>query len=169
MQWEIGCGPDQVPHRVWKGIHLVNLKILPMLVKAMLAWAIHPPMVKESTGVTLPKPNTPHYMERASIRVTGLMQTLSKIVEKVVNNFLLTIPYAEGLYCINQIGSLPHRSTVDAVVSVQLWIKEAQFAKNKVSSLFLDVKGGFDKIDHPKLLDRLSGNDKVPYYLIDWI
>jgi len=31
------------------------------------------------------------------------------------------------------------------------------------------VKGGFNNIDQRKLLDRLSENDKVPDYLIDWI
>jgi len=124
-------------------------------------------MLKESIGVILLKPNKPDYMDCASFRVIALMQTFSKIVERVVNNRLLTIAYAEGLYCINQTGSLPHRSTVEVAVFLQHWIKEAEFAKKKVSSLFIDVKGGFDNIDHRKLLDSPSENDKVPDYLTD--
>jgi len=106
------------------------------LVKDMLTWGIYPPMLKESIGVILPKPNKPDYTDCASFRVIVLMQTFSKIVERVVNNRLLTRAYSEGLSCIQQTGSLPHRSTVDAAVSLQHWIKEAQFAKKKVSSLF---------------------------------
>ena len=74
-----------------------------------------------------------------------------------------------GLDCIQQKGSLPYRSTVDAALFLQHWIKEAQFAKKNMSSLFLDVKGGFNNIDHRKLLERLSENDKVPDYLADWV
>jgi len=167
--WRSAAGPDQVTYGVWKGIHSVNPKILPLLVKDMLTWGIHPPMLKESTGVILPKPNKPDYVDCASFRVIALRQTISKIVQRVGNNRLLTIAYAEGLYCINQTGSLLHRSTVDAAISLQHSIKGAQFAKTKVLLLFLDVKGGFDNIDHRKLLDGLSENNKVPDSLIDWI
>jgi len=90
-----------------------------MLVKDMLTWGIHPPMLKESTGVILAKPNKSDYTDCTSFRVIALMQTLSKIVERLVNNCLLTIAYAEGLYCINQTGSLPHRSTVEVAISLQ--------------------------------------------------
>ena len=96
----------------------------------------------------LPKPNKSDYTDCASFRVIALMQTFSNIAERVVNNRLMNIAYKEGLYCINQTGSLPHRSTVDTAVSLQHWIKEAQFTKRMVSSLFLDVKGGFDNVDH---------------------
>lgn len=81
----------------------------------------------------------------------------------------MKIAYDLGLYCIKQTGSLPHWSTVDTAVPLQHWIKEAQFAKKKVSSLFLDVKGGFDNMDHRKLLERLEGALAVPLYLTDWI
>jgi len=50
------AGPDQVPYGVWKGIHSVIPKILPMLVKDMLTWGIHPPMVKEHQQKNQPAP-----------------------------------------------------------------------------------------------------------------
>jgi len=50
----------------------------------MLTWGIHPPMLKESIGVILPEPNKPDYTDCASFRVIALMQTFSKIVERVV-------------------------------------------------------------------------------------
>jgi len=162
-------GPDQVPYGVWKGIYLVNPNLLPTFVKDMLTWEIHPPMLKELIGVILPKPNKSDYTDCASFRVIALMQMSSKIVERVVNNRLLTIAYTGGFYCIQQTGTLPHRSTVDPAVSLQHWIKEAQFAKKQVSSLILDVKGGFDNIYHRKLIERISENDKVPEYLEHWI
>jgi len=135
----------------------------------MLEWGFHPPVLKMSTGVILPKPNKQDYNDCASFRVIALMQTFSKIAEWVVNTRLMDIAYKEGMYCINQTGSLPQRSTVDAVMSLQHWIKEAQFAKEKVSTIFLDVKGGFDNVDHSKLMGKLESNGKVPAYMVKWI
>ena len=88
------------------------------------------------------------------------MQTFSKITERIINKRLMAIAYKTGLYCINQTGSLPQRSTTDAVVSLSNWIKEAQFAKQKVSTVFLDVKGGFDNVNHQKLLDILTSEEE---------
>jgi len=73
------------------------------------------------------------------------------------------------MYCINQTGSLPQRSTVDAVMFLQHWIKEGQFAKKKVSTIFLDVKGGFDNVDHSKLMGKLESSGKVPAYMVKCI
>jgi len=58
---------------------------------------------------------------------------------------------------------------VDAAISLHHWIKEAQFAKKKALSLFLDVKGGFDNVDHRKLVGVLAEAGEVPDYLTDWI
>jgi len=81
----------------------------------------------------------------------------------------MTIAYKTDMYCINQTGSLPQRSTVDAALSLNHWIRESHFAGKKVSSVFLDVKGGFDNVNHKKLIDLLGANEKVPEYLADWI
>ena len=103
--------PDQVPYGVWKVIHLVNQKVIPILVQNMLVWGIHPPMLKESTGVILPKPNKTDYMDSASFRVIALIQMFPKIAKRIINNKLMAIAYSKGLYCLNQTGSLPQRST----------------------------------------------------------
>jgi len=109
-------GPDQVPYGVWKNIHRMEGKIIPKLAEDMLEWGIHPPMLKESTGIILPKPGKKDYTDCASFRVIALMQTVSKIVERIVNNRGMAIAYKEDMYCINQTGSLPQRSTVDAAL-----------------------------------------------------
>jgi hypothetical protein len=37
-----------------------------------------------------------------------------------------------------------------------------------VSTIFLDIKGGFDHVDHRKLIQRLTENG-VPEYMTMWI
>jgi len=144
-------------------------KIIPKLAEDMLEWGIHPPMLKEWTGIILPKRGKKDYTECASFRVIALIQTFSKIVERIVNKRLMGIAYKENMYCINQTRSIPQRSTVDAALSLKDWIRESQFAGKKTSTVFLDVKGGFDNVNHSKLLDLVGADEKVPRYLVNWI
>jgi len=162
-------GADQVRYRVWKNIHRIEGKIIPKLVEDMLEWAIHPPMLKESTGIILPKPGKNDSTDCPSFRVITLMQIFSKIVERIINNMLMAIAYEEDMYCINRTGSLPQRSMVDAALSLKHWIRESQFTGKKTFTVFLDVKGGFDNVNYSKLLDLLGADEKIPRYLVDWI
>jgi len=143
--------------------------MIPELVNEILEWGFHPPILQMSTGIIVPKPNKQDYTNCASFRVITLIQTFSKIIEQIVNTRLMDIAYKEYMYCINQTGSVPKRSTVDAVMSLQHLIKEAQFAKQKMSTIFLDAKGGFDNIDHSKLMGKLKSNGRVPAYILKWI
>jgi len=93
------------------------------------------------------------------------MQNFSKIAEQVVNTRLMNIAYKEDINYVNQTGFLPQRLTVDAVLSLQHWIEEAQFAKRKVSTIFLYVKGGFNNVDHSKLMGKPESNDRIPGYM----
>lgn len=42
-------------------------------------------------------------------------------------------------------------------------------AGKKVSLVFLNIKRGFDNVNHKKLLNLLDANEKVAEYLVDWI
>jgi len=162
-------GADKVPYGVWKNIHRIEGKIIPKLAEDMLEWGIHPTMLKEWTRIILPKPGKKDYTDCASFRVIALMKTFSRIVERMVNKWLMAIAYNEDMYCINQTRSLPQRSTVDAALSLKDWIRESHFAGKKTSKVFLDGKGGFDNVNHSKLLDLREADEKVARYLVDWI
>jgi len=162
-------GPDQVLYGVWNRIHGINQSIILELVNDILEWRFHPPISKMSIGVILPKPNKQDYTDCAIFKVIALMQAFLKIAKRVVNMRLMDVGYKADIYCINQTGSLQQRSTVDAVMSLQHWIKEAQFVKKKVSITFLDVKGSFDNVDYSKLMGKLESNGRVPAYMVKWI
>jgi len=158
-------GPDQVPYGVWKGIHTVNYHVIPKLINHLLSWSIHPPSLKDSLGILLPKPAKGDYDAFASYRVIALMQTFSKIAERIINQRLIKFAKLNGLYSIRQIGSLPQRATFDTGISLRHWVQEAQAAGLKASTMFLDIKGGFDNVDHSTLLRRLQ-TKSVPDYMV---
>jgi len=96
------------------------------------------------------------------------MQTLSKIAERIINQRLIKFAKLNSLYSLRQTGSLPQRATFGAGISLRHWVQEVQAAGLKASTIFLDIKGGFDNVDHSTLLRRLQ-TKSVPDYMVKWI
>ena len=132
-------GPDQVQYGVWKGIHSVNRHVIPALINHMLTWSIHPPALKDSLGILLPKPSKGDYDAFASYKVIALIQTFSKIAKPIINQPLIKFAKASGLYSIRQTGSLPQTATFDARIAVKHCVQEAQAAGLKACTMFLDI------------------------------
>ena len=65
-------------------------------------------------------------------------------------------------------GSLPGRSTTDAALVLQHHVESFHRLYYKVSTLFLDVKGGFDNVESPSLLSLLRRKGVSPY-LVQWV
>jgi len=68
----------------------------------------------------------------------------------------------------NQCGSLPGLSTYDAVLTLFNDVKTLQRPRLKVSSLFLDIKAGFDNVDNSTLA-RILREGGIPPYLVSWV
>jgi len=67
-----------------------------------------------------------------------------------------------------QRGSLPRRSTADAALVLQHNVESFHRLRYKVSTLFLDVKGGFDNVKSPWLHSLLHRKGVSPY-LVQWV
>jgi len=91
----------------------VNRHVIPALINHMLRSSIHPPALQDSLGRLLHKPSQWDYDAFASYRVIALMQTFSKIAERIINQRLIKFAKASGLYSIRQTSSLPQRSTFE--------------------------------------------------------
>jgi len=61
-----------------------------------------------------------------------------------------------------QCGSLPGRSTTDAALVLQHNVESFHRLRYKVSTLFLNVKGGFDNMESPSLLSLLRRKGVSP-------
>ena len=73
-----------------------------------------------------------------------------------------------GLLHPNQCGSLDGLGCFDAVATLTHEVRLLQAASLKVSTLFLDVKGGFDNVCANKLACILTKGE-VSAYLVAWI
>jgi len=161
-------GPDHIPYSVWKSVHPLKPSLLPSLLDPQLAHGFHPPSLKKALGIVLDKPGKPSYYSPFFFRVIVLLRTLSKILEMVVASRLTAQATICSLIHPLQCGSLPGRSTADAALVLQHNVESFNRLCYKVSTLFLDVKGGFDNVESPSLLSLFSKWGVSPY-LVQWV
>jgi Reverse transcriptase (RNA-dependent DNA polymerase) len=100
--------------------------------------------------------------------VIALLPTLSKILERIVGQRLHEHARKNNMISRLQCGSLPGLSTTDAVVTLLHEVSLFQKARLKATSLFLDIKGGFDNVELPRLITLLRGKN-TPTYITTWI
>ena len=161
-------GPSRIPYSVWKEVHKLNDTLLPSLLTPLLAHGHHPPSLKKANGIVLAKPGKPDYRTPASFRIIVLLETVSKILERLVALRLASSARTLGLLHPNQCGSLAGLSCFDAAATLNHEVRLLQAASLQVSTLFLDVKGGFDNVCANKLANILRRGG-VPAYLVAWI
>ena len=111
-------GPDTIPYSVWKSLHRIALDILTALLSPLLLFGHHPSSIKMANGVVLDKPGKPSYDSPSSFRILVLLQTISKILERIVASRLSAIARYVGLLHSKQCGSLPSLSTFDTCTAL---------------------------------------------------
>jgi len=161
-------GPDGIPYSTWKQVNKINPSILLETLAPLVNLGYHPATLKSSNGVVLDKPGKPSYESPSSFRIIVLIRTFSKILERIIAARLLTAARSKGLLHPNQCSSLPGLSTYDACLTLTNEVKTLQRPRLKVSSQFLDIKAGFDNVDH-NTLARILREGGIPPYLVSWV
>jgi len=137
------------------------------LLAPLVAYGSHPLTLKRADGIVLDKPGKPSYDSPSSFTVIVLLQTFSKILERVMNSRLSCVARACGLLDQHQCGSLAGLSASDATTTLAHEVRTLQMAQRKVSTLFLDIKGGFDNVNSSSLCGMLKAKGVNPY-LVSW-
>jgi len=143
-------------------------RLIPSLFTPPLTHSYHPLAMKKVNGVILDKPGKPDYHTPPSLRIIFPLETVSKILERLSALRLASAACAVGLLHSNQCRSLAGLGCFDAVATLPHKLRLLQAASFKVSTLFLDVKGGFDNLCANKLASILTKGG-VSAYLIAWI
>ena len=161
-------GPDMFSYDVWKQVHRSCPALLTKLLSPLMHYGHHPGSLKKANGIVLDKPGKASYDTPASFRVIVLLETLSKVLERVIASRLSLLARHVGLFHPHQTGSLPGLSTLDATSTLTHEVRLLQRLGSKASSLFLDIKGGFDNVDPGQLTSSLRA-EGVHKYLTAWV
>ena len=160
-------GPDMTPNSLWKRVHRVAPHLIHGLLAPLVTYGSHPLTLKRADGIVLDKPGKPSYDSPSSFRIIVLLQTFSKIMERIMNSRHSCVARVTGLINPHQCGLLAGLSASDAVTTLTHEVKTLQMAMRKVSTLFLDIKGGFDNVNPSALCGILRAKGVNPY-LVSW-
>src|SRR5207302_266411 len=100
-------GPDSIPYSVWKVVHLTAPHLLTDLLGPPLKFGYHPALLKKANGVVLDKPGKPSYDSPSAFRIIVLLQTVSKILERIVACRLAEEARALGLSTAIRVARCP--------------------------------------------------------------
>ena len=137
------------------------------LLAPLVAYGFQPPALKMGNGIVLDKPGKPSYDLPSSFRVIVLLQTFSKILERIMNSRLSCVARQAGLLNPDPCSSLAGLWASDVTTTLTHEIRTLQLAGKKVSTLFLDIKGGFDNVNPSTLCSMLKLRAVNPYF-VSW-
>ena len=134
-------GPDTIPYSVWKALYRIAPDILHSLLGPLRLFGHNLSRMKMANEVILDKPGKPSYDSPASFCLIVLLQTILKILERIIASRLSAIARYVGLLHRNQCDSLPSLSFFDACTTLTDTVCTLKCPALMLSSLFLAFKG----------------------------
>jgi len=99
-------GPDMTPNSVLKRVYRAAPHLIHDLLAPLVTYGSHPLTLKRADGIVLDKPGKPSYDSPSSFLIIVLLQTFSKILERIMTSRLSCVARAAGLLNPHQCGSL---------------------------------------------------------------
>jgi len=152
---------------IGKWIYKVASRLTMALLSPLVLYGFHPASLKKAAGIVLDKPGKRSYDSPSSFRVILLLQTFSKIMERIINSHLACAAQVMGLLNPHQCGSLAGLSVVDACNTLTHEVRTLQMDKRKVFTLCRDIKGGFNNVN-PFTRCRMLTTKGVSQYIVCW-
>ena len=102
--------------------------------------------------IIIPKPNKPSYDSPKSFRPIILLNTLGKLIEKVIGERIQFHIIANDFIHLSQLGGLKFKSTIDAGI-VLMHIIHLGWSKNTSTSILaFDIVQFFPSLNHQLLM-----------------
>ena len=154
-------GPDHVTWRHLKlalSIPETDTAVMTLFNK-VCATGVWPSHFKQSVSVIIPKPNKPDYTIPKAYRPIALLNTLGKLLTKILANRLQHDAAEFGILHRDQFGGIQGHSTIDAGLVLADFISEHRERGWHTSACALDVAQFFPSLSHAvmaKILERLG-------------
>jgi len=131
-----------------------------------------PEYFKTSSTIIIPKPNKPSYDKLNAFCPIVLLNTLGKLIEKVVADRLQFTVVSNNFIYPSQLGSLKFKSTSDADIML-IHIVWSGWAKGKsTSSLAFNISQFFPSLNHKLLvliLEKTGFNLRVSTFFANYL
>lgn len=157
-------GPDGIPAEVLKIVARKNPRVLTEVLNNCINQRKFPTPWKKARLVLTRKGNKP-LEDPSSYRPLCMINTLGKLLEKILDNRIRKHLEDHDALDTNQYGFRKHRSTMDAVNHV-LNIAKTDGNKTITGILTIDVKNAFNSANWGKILSAAT-DKRVPPYLCE--
>jgi len=167
-------GPDHISWRHLKTIlhdpkcaaNVVNIA------NACIRLRYWPKHFKKSTSIIIPKPNKANYSSPKSFRPIVLLNTMGKLIEKMISKRLQIHTITSDFLHPNQLGGIIQRSPTDAGVLLTHVIRAGWIKGLRTSVLAFDIAQFFPSLNHqllPLILAKAGLDANVVGFLSDYL
>lgn len=147
-------GDDNMPTTVLKKLSFDNVVRITIIFNQLLASAVFPATWKHAIGCPIPKPGKdPGYI--GNWRPISLLNSISKIFEVIMKRRIRNHFDSNDLFCADQFGFRPFRSTLHALAKLSNNIASGLNSRKITTAVLLDVRAAFDTVWHNGLLHKL--------------
>jgi len=142
--------PDHITWRHLKPIILNEMclgKII-NIANACILVGYWPEHFKESISIIIPKSNKVSYNSPKAFRLIVLLNTMGKLIEKVISHRLQFHLLANGFLDPNQLGGIRQRSTIDTRIYLTYLICTGWAKDYHISVIAFDITQFFLSLNH---------------------
>ncbi|KAF8678629.1 hypothetical protein AX14_004688 [Amanita brunnescens Koide BX004] len=159
-------GPDKVTWCILKKATWINGAIegLAALFNCSIKSSIWPDWFKSSECVIIPKPNKPNYTIPKAYCHISLLNTVGKLLTKIIANRMQFDVAAHGLLHPGQCGGIRKHATIDTGTVLASFITNAKEAGLHSTACTFDISQFFPSLDHrvtALILTRLGFSQKL--------
>ena len=147
-------GPDNITNRMLKMSSNTMAPILTKLFNKIIDSGQFPEIWKSGIVTVLYKQDKKENPN--NYRPITLLNTISKLFEKIIHNSILNHLLENNFIYKNQSGFLPGHSTSDQLLSIVSFLQDNLNARRDVRAVFLDITAAFDCIPHNLLLHKIK-------------
>lgn len=158
-------GTDGVEVGVLKNCIYTLVSPLEILFNASVSQGVFPEILK--TAVIVPIYKAGAHTDITNYRPIAILSVLSKVLEYIIKNRIMTFLMNNSFFSERQFGFLPGRSTDDALLSHITDIVSHTERGSMAVALYLDITKAFDTVDHDILVERLYAYG-IRGVILDW-
>ena len=165
------AGPDNIYYQFLAHLPDTCISILLEIFNQIWNSGTIPPTWKEATVVPIPKPNR-DTSDPTNYRPIALTSCLCKTMERLVNSRLTWELESKNLLSKTQCGFRKQHSTLDHLVRLESFIREAFARKRQVLAVFFDLEKAYDttwKHGILKDLHELNFRGRLPIFISNFL
>ena len=136
-------GPDDIHYQILKHLPQSTLKILLYIFNQIWEKGCIPSIWKRATVIPIPKPGKDH-SDPVNYRPIALTSCLCKTMERIVTDRLVWFLESNQHITEYQSRFRHHRSTLDHLVRLETYVRDAFINRQHVVAIFFDLEKAYD-------------------------